>query len=270
MRSENDLAERSTFRFSHAKLIVLGTLIFTSLVGCSIALSRTLLARWLNPAYIAQQNQKTLLQLTTAVESLEEQNSQQRQFIALLQSIIAGQELPEQEQQPVKEYPTAAPASAQQAAQRAAADGRLRNEFESNESSLIDSYSQPISDLQELFFFPPVSGIITTPFRHKLGHYGVDIVAKEHEPIKCVADGVVVLAQYTVETGWVIVIQHNKDLVSVYKHNASLLKKVGNFVEAGDVVAIMGNSGELSTGPHLHFELWYQGNAVNPEDFITF
>ena len=124
--------------------------------------------------------------------------------------------------------------------------------------------------MKELFFFPPIIGIITAPFNPKIEHYGVDIVAKEKEPIKCIANGVVIFSSWTVEEGWIIAIQHSKNFVSIYKHNSALLKKVGNFVEAGDIIAIMGNSGELTTGPHLHFELWYEGVPVNPADFILF
>ncbi|HAN49830.1 MAG TPA: hypothetical protein DCQ08_02310, partial [Amoebophilaceae bacterium] len=103
------------------------------------------------------------------------------------------------------------------------------------------------------------------------GQYDVGIVAKEHKPVTCVANGAVIFSAWTVETGWVMVIQHNKGLVSVYKHNAALLKKVGNFVEAGEAIAVMGSfsSGQLSTGLHLHFEIWHEGKPVNPEHFIT-
>ena len=271
IRSQEDLAEKTTFSFSYAKLISLSAMLLLILVACSLALSTTILAKWLNPAYVAQENKKAFMQLAMSVDALEQQTNQQKKFIALLQSIIAGQEpLP-------YELPQAEKKQAEQDAtpytpeQRAAADALLRSEFEAGESALLaTTYNKPINDLQALFFFPPINGIITTPFKQKMGHYGVDIVAKENEPIKCVADGVVIFSAWTVETGWVMVIQHGKDLISIYKHNAALLKKVGNFVEAGEVIAIMGNAGELSTGPHLHFELWYAGSAVNPEHFITF
>lgn len=270
IRNEENLAEKTTLSFSYAKLISLCALLLITLVACSLALSTTILASWLNPAYIAHENKKELMQLATAVDTLEQQTTQQKQFIALLQSIIAGKEppnyeLPKAEAKQADEEATPYPSE-----QLAAADALLRSEFEDSESALLATYNKPMNDLQELFFFPPINGIVTTPFKQKIGHYGVDIVAKEKEPIKSVADGVVIFSAWTVETGWVMVIQHNKDLVSIYKHNATLLKKVGSFVEAGDVIAIMGNSGELSTGPHLHFELWYRGSAVNPEHFITF
>jgi murein DD-endopeptidase MepM/ murein hydrolase activator NlpD len=98
----------------------------------------------------------------------------------------------------------------------------------------------------------------------------VDVVAKKDEPVKCVADGTVILSSWTNDTGHIIAIQHQGNLISVYKHNSVLLKKAGNFVRAGEIISVIGNSGELTTGPHLHFELWHNSNPVNPEIFVSF
>jgi murein DD-endopeptidase MepM/ murein hydrolase activator NlpD len=98
----------------------------------------------------------------------------------------------------------------------------------------------------------------------------VDIVSKQNEAIKAVLDGTVILSNWTLETGYVIVIQHPQNIVSVYKHNSAVLKKTGEIVKAGDPIAILGNTGEMSSGSHLHFELWYNGTPVNPKDYITF
>lgn len=119
-------------------------------------------------------------------------------------------------------------------------------------------------------FFPPVEGIITQSFDEKNRHYGTDIVAKANAKVAAVLDGVVVFTDWTVKTGYVIQVQHANDLLSVYKHNSTLLKKQGDYVRAGEVIAIVGNTGEDSSGPHLHFELWRAGNPLNPEDFIKF
>ena len=99
---------------------------------------------------------------------------------------------------------------------------------------------------------------------------GVDVVAKANEPIKCITDGTVIFSSWTQDSGYVIVVQHRGNLISTYKHNAQLLKKVGTFDNAGEIIAIVGNSGELTNGPHLHFELRYNGNSLNPEEFVTF
>ena len=152
-------------------------------------------------------------------------------------------------------------------------DLRLREEIEREQN-----YSLSFSGLQkkgevalsQLNFFPPLAGYITSDFNPQEDHFGIDIVAAEGAPIKNVMDGYVILSTWTLETGHVIGIQHEYNLVSFYKHNSVLLKKTGNFVKAGDAIAIIGSSGELTTGPHLHFELWHEGSPVNPEDYIVF
>ncbi|MDE6451616.1 MAG: M23 family metallopeptidase, partial [Odoribacter sp.] len=101
-------------------------------------------------------------------------------------------------------------------------------------------------------------------------HYATDGAAKSRPKLAAVLDGVVVFAGWTVKTGYVIQVQHANDLLSIYKHNSVLLKKQGDYVRAGEVLAAVGNTGEESSGPHLHFELWRAGNPLNPEDFIKF
>ena len=119
-------------------------------------------------------------------------------------------------------------------------------------------------------FFPPVEGIVTQNFDEKKRHYGTDIVAKANAKVAAVLDGVVIFTDWTVKTGYVIQVQHTNDLISVYKHNSILLKKQGDYVRAGEVLGVVGNTGEESSGPHLHFELWRAGNPLNPENFIKF
>jgi murein DD-endopeptidase MepM/ murein hydrolase activator NlpD len=280
IRNEEDLAEKSTLRFTYAKLITLVTFTFIGLFALSLFLVNTILAKWFNPVYIEQENTNKLLRLSTAVESLEEQATQQNKFIKLMQSIVQGKEEPSyplEDTQAINSKMDTIHIQEEivrditQPEGLEEIDTDLRNEFEEKESNLsAASYNTTAKDLKDLFFFTPIEGVITTAFNVKMEHYGVDIVAKENEPIKCIVDGMVIFDTWTVETGWVIAIQHSRNLVSIYKHNATLFKKAGDFVTAGEVVAIMGNSGELSTGPHLHFELWYEGSAVNPENFINF
>ena len=119
-------------------------------------------------------------------------------------------------------------------------------------------------------FFPPVEGIVTQSFDEKKRHYGTDIVAKANAKVAAVLDGVVIFTDWTVKSGYVIQVQHTNDLISVYKHNSILLKKQGDYVRAGEVLGVVGNTGEESSGPHLHFELWRAGNPLNPENFIKF
>lgn len=126
------------------------------------------------------------------------------------------------------------------------------------------------TDTTQTYYFPPINGYITSEFEPEKDHYGVDIVAPANTPIKAILPGTVIISNWTLDTGYVIGIQHNNNVLSFYKHNSVLLKKVGNFVDTGDVIAIIGSSGELSTGPHLHFELWRNKLPVNPKDYISF
>ncbi|MEM9417359.1 MAG: M23 family metallopeptidase, partial [Bacteroidota bacterium] len=198
IRNEEDLAEKSTFSFSYAKLISVGTILLLILVALSLALSTTILTRWLNPAYLEQRNKRELVQLAQSVDALEQQTKQQKNFIALLQSIIAGKEPPVDESPKVEEKQSKEVAIPYTEEELVTADALLRNEFENSEAALLATHHKPINVLQELFLFPAINGIVTTPFKPKMGHYGVDIVAKENEPIKCVADGVVIFAAWTV------------------------------------------------------------------------
>lgn len=124
--------------------------------------------------------------------------------------------------------------------------------------------------IEQMFFVPPLKGTTSSGFRPDKKHYGIDIIAPRNTAIKAVADGVVITSDWTYDTGNVIAVQHENNIVSFYKHNSVLLKKVGSFVKAGEAVAIIGNTGELTDGPHLHFELWYNGNPVNPAEYINF
>jgi len=134
----------------------------------------------------------------------------------------------------------------------------------------IQNNTRKKTELSQMHFYVPVKGIVTNHFNLSADHFGVDLVSDPNARISTVLEGTVIFSGWTLETGYVMYIQHEADLVSVYKHNAELLKSTGDKVKAGEAVAIIGNSGELSTGPHLHFELWHRGNAINPEQYIDF
>ena len=120
------------------------------------------------------------------------------------------------------------------------------------------------------YLMPPISGVISSGFDAKTDHIGVDILAPHNTPVKAIWDGHVITADWTLETGYTIGIQHSNDMVSFYKHNATLLKRNGAFVRAGEAIAIIGNTGKMTSGPHLHFELWLQGKPVDPTNYIDF
>lgn len=124
--------------------------------------------------------------------------------------------------------------------------------------------------LEDMYFTTPVSGTVVATFNPKNNHIGVDIVAPKNTPVKAVMDGWVISSDWTLKSGHTIAIQHSNDLVTFYKHNSALLKRAGNYVRAGEAIAIIGNSGELTDGPHLHFELWHQGTPIDPLDYVRF
>jgi murein DD-endopeptidase MepM/ murein hydrolase activator NlpD len=134
----------------------------------------------------------------------------------------------------------------------------------------ISSNQKKLPSISNIHFFTPLRGLITNKFNAKTEHLAVDIVGSANSRISSVLDGTVVFAGWTMDTGYSIYIQHENNIISAYKHNAELLKEVGDKIKAGDAIAIMGNSGELTTGPHLHFELWHNGTALDPETYIDF
>lgn len=134
----------------------------------------------------------------------------------------------------------------------------------------LEDVKKGSSDISKMKFFPPLKGMVTNHFDANISHYGTDIVSSENQVICATLGGTVILSEWTMSTGYVIQVQHDNNIVSVYKHNYKLLKEVGEIVRTGEAIAIFGNSGEQTTGPHLHFELWYNGVPMNPENFITF
>ena len=268
IRNEEDLSEKSNISFTYAKLTLLLFITFTLLIILSLFLSRTLLAQWFDPRYEVAEANKKIIELSMKVDSLDYDVQRKDMFINTFKSILS---------QDFKGIDSTSASPAQfnsslhdsQLDYITPIDSQIRREFEQQGDLYAGLNAQYSTELQDIFLFPPISGIISAPFDLRKEHYGIDIVAKADEPVKCVADGSVLMASWTQDSGYVIVVQHRNNLISVYKHNSALLKKVGNFVSAGEIIAFIGNTGELTTGPHLHFELWMNGNPVDPEDFIS-
>ncbi len=156
--------------------------------------------------------------------------------------------------------------------QKTKADSILRSTVEQEEQ--FNLHEVPLVASKEsfpsLYMYRPVEGVLTFGFDNTYKHYGVDIAAPENSQIMAVLEGTVINTSWTVETGNVIYIQHNENLISIYKHCSELLKTTGDRIKTGEVIAVVGNTGELTDGPHLHFELWYRGVPLNPENFIAF
>ena len=269
IRNEENFAEKTTFSFNYARFITILVAILTILMFISLYLSTTILSQWFDPRHAQLEAKKQLILLSLEVDSLEQRVQKQNQFINNFQSLIRGEVdtvLSASLERNVEEDQIKSEAGVYDLTP---IDSQFRKEFEEAGVNFISSTNN-VAELQELFFFSPLSGIVSSKFNAKEEHYGIDIVARVNEPVSCVADGMIIFSDWTSEGGNVIAVQHRGNLISVYKHNSGLLKKVGNFVNAGDIVAIIGNTGELTDGPHLHFEMWFNGNAVNPEEFVSF
>lgn len=269
IRNEENFAEKTSMGFTYSKVILFSVILFTGLFVMSMFMSKTILAKWFDPKHEQMVLNQQLFELAQKVDSLGLEVDRKDQFIANFQRVLSGDtsnfqdpaEALRGENQPLTK-PSDLKANS--------TDSVFRKAFEQSDMSLITVASKNYRELEETFFYSPIAGFISDQYDVKKGHLGVDIVAKVNEPIKCIADGTVIFSSWTQDSGYVIMVQHRGNLISSYKHNAQLLKKVGTFVNGGEIISIVGNSGELTNGPHLHFELWYNGNSLNPEEFVTF
>ncbi|HMX85963.1 MAG TPA: M23 family metallopeptidase, partial [Saprospiraceae bacterium] len=152
-------------------------------------------------------------------------------------------------------------------------DEKLRKSVgKENNSQSVPSYNFTPFDvpIENNTFISPLKGIVSSEFKSIQKHYGIDVIAPKDSPIKAIKDGHVILADWTLETGFTIGIQHSNNIVTFYKHNSSLLKKIGDTVKQGESIAVIGNTGMLTDGYHLHFELWHNGAPVDPAGLMTF
>jgi murein DD-endopeptidase MepM/ murein hydrolase activator NlpD len=254
--------------------LVVGTAILVTM-----AIVWTPLKRYI-PGYGDFQRDAEIAELTSKVGNLESEIEAHRRYNENFRKLLVGdladmsQEAAEKQGQPANLADTLP-----QDVERIPEDEQLRAEvasgtFTSTPAAPAAANAIPGSaretPLEQLSFIPPVSGEITSAFDLKKEHYGVDVGAPKNTAVKAAAAGMVISSGYTVETGYSIAIQHPNNVVTMYKHNSVLLKKEGSPVKAGEAIAIIGNTGEQSTGPHLHFELWYRGRAVNPVGYINF
>jgi murein DD-endopeptidase MepM/ murein hydrolase activator NlpD len=145
-------------------------------------------------------------------------------------------------------------------------DSILRKEVEEREQFMVNRKKNTLT----YNFMAPVKGIIVNAYNPKKEHYGIDIAIKKGTPVKSIAEGRVIFSDWSSATGNTIIIKHPGNVISIYKHNQKLLRKIGDLVKTGEVIAVSGNSGEKTTGPHLHFELWIKDIPVDPVDFINF
>ncbi|MCP4521515.1 MAG: M23 family metallopeptidase [Cytophagales bacterium] len=269
LREESDFSEKKNYKVTYGYMILFGGIIATTIFAISLVFAKTILAQWFDPAYAENNLRTEVTKLFYKVDSLEIEAQRKDNYIQAIQIVLNGGETIEEDS---SQTTTKTEVDPQKLENIAPIDSQIRREVEEEyEHHNSVHLKQDESALSNMLLFPPVNAFdISQSFNAQEGHYGIDVIAKENSPIQSISEGTVVMADWTHDMGYIIAIQHENNIISIYKHNSVLLKKVGNFVTAGDVIAIIGDSGELSTGPHLHFELWYKGNPVNPEHFISF
>ena len=273
IRNEENFAEKTTFTFSYIKIILGLVSIFLVLSGLSFYMATTLLKQWFDPRHAEMQANRQLMNLSMEIDSLIVEVNKKDQFIDNFKMILSGKDKNDIESESNSGLNETELLRANEEISESLhpIDSQFRKEFEKEGLNLQFSSEKISEELQDFYLFKPVDkGVVLNKFNPQEEHYAIDIAAKEDESIMAVADGTVVFAGWTLDHGNVIAIQHRGNIISQYKHNSDLLKNVGSFVTAGEVIAIIGNTGELTSGPHLHFELWYNGNPVDPEDFIRF
>jgi len=217
------------------------------------------------PGYPDAKQRQMLVDTALKVDSLEMELAKQNEFFKGIKAIVSG-EIPENNSA-IDSFSGLRDVNFNEYNH----DSIFQDDLLAEQLSLsIQNNTRKKTELSEMHFFVPVKGIVTNHFNLASDHFGVDLVSDPSARISSVLGGTVIFSGWTLETGYVMYIQHEADLISVYKHNAELLKSTGEKVRAGEAIAIIGNSGELSTGPHLHFELWHRGNAINPEQYIDF
>jgi murein DD-endopeptidase MepM/ murein hydrolase activator NlpD len=247
-------------------LALIGTLIVSILLIFYLLLAYTSL-REVIPGYPDASMRRAAWLNSLLLDSLEQQIDLRDKKLAIISNILNGN-IPGPEDT-VMQSIVVPPASS---FRKSPKDSILRQQIETEDQyNLSGITSSKIKlNVTNQTFFTPLRGLVTNGFNPEENHFGTDIVSQSNEGVKAVMDGTVIFSAWTIETGYTMAIQHNDGFVSVYKHNSELLRQAGTFVKAGDVVAIVGNSGELTTGPHLHFELWNSGTPLNAEDYIAF
>lgn len=265
---------------SSTRLSLLNLYVILSSVAVIMAIAVWLLIaftplREYMPGYGDVKEDPELRELYRQVADMERELESHRQYSENFRRILIGDVTEESEVPQVDPDMMQASASAE-AAQASEAEVELRNDLVLEEVGVrareprTTNLSPKDTPLERLFFSPPVSGDISAGFMPDKEHYGVDVLAPKNTAIKAAMDGYVFLSDWTLETGNTIGIQHGSNIITFYKHNSVLLKQVGSYVKAGEAVAVIGNTGTMSNGPHLHFELWYKGKPIDPTEYIDF
>ncbi len=264
--NEDTFEERFAIKLTRLNVFVLTSLSTILLVFFTILLIAFTPLREYIPGYSSTKLKKEASMLNYKTDSLVREIESKQRYYASIKKVLTGEvSAVELNRDSVIEAAKNDPEVLQITTN--GPDSLLREKVEKE-----DKYNlfEDTSGQNNIVLFPPVNGTISQNYNLKDKHYAVDVVVATNTPVKATADGTVIFAEWTVETGYVVIIEHNQELISVYKHNTAITKSQGDLVKAGEVIAMSGNTGELSTGPHLHFELWSKGYPVNPTNFIDF
>lgn len=282
--NHDTLEEKISIQLSRLNVfVIVTTLSLLLIILTTIIIAYTPLREYI-PGYASVELKRDVYKLKQRTDSLARDAAQKEQYLTNLKRILNDEIIDDESNyqdnnQDIKADkvdvdPAALTPSAQDSLFRKEVEGQIKyfgtNLSQKSTTTSTPTISDPKKSLKNLFFFSPINGYVTNVFNPAINHYGIDIVSTPNQAVRAVQDGFVILAEWTIKTGNVIAIQHSNNLISVYKHNASLLKRQGERVEAGEAIAIIGNSGKLSTGPHLHFELWHNGIPVDPREYISF
>lgn len=264
--NESTFEEKISFKLSRLNVFVTGTLAVIGLIAFTTVLIAFTPLREYIPGYSSTALKRQATELTYKTDSLVTVLNYTNKYIDNIRMVLRGDIENNQANrdsvfEPFKLDPS------QIDLNPIREDSVLRAQV-----ALEDKYNlfeQPTFDGSELLY-APLTGTVSQGYDPDKKHYAIDVVAVKDTPVKAVASGTVIFAEWTAATGYVIILEHKDGLISAYKHNGSLAKEQGAVVRAGEVIASVGNTGELTTGPHLHFELWNKGNPVNPLNYIDF
>ncbi len=263
--NEDTFEERFSFKLNRLNVFVFSTLFALLLISITTVIIAFTPLREYIPGYLSTSLKKKATNLAYKTDSLQQELNVNQQYLASIRKVLTGdvKTVDFDKDSIIK----AAQVDAASVNLSASAEDSLLREKVARE----DKYN-PLANTGDLnvVLFAPVKGTISEPYNPEDKHFAVDVVTVKDAPVKAVADGTVIFAEWTAETGYVMIVEHRNDIISVYKHNASLNKEQGELVKAGEVIATVGNTGELTTGPHLHFELWSDGYPIDPTNFIDF
>ena len=262
--NEETFEERFSFKLNRFNVFVFSILFAMFLILTTTFIIAFSPLREYIPGYSSTTLKRKATQLTYKTDSLEKVISVNEHYLSSIKKVLTGDvKTVEFNKDSIIEAAKVDPSILIRTSRQ---DSLLRERVAKE-----DKYNPLVGASEEEYaLFAPVKGTISEPYDSKAKHYAVDVVTVENAPVKTVADGTVIFAEWTVQTGYVLIVKHNNNLISVYKHNAMLTKEQGELVKAGEVIATVGNTGELTTGPHLHFELWRDGYPINPTNFIDF